>query len=80
MHLGEGGWSRGSEDFLSGLDGPVRERELEVLGEELSDVRTADEVGLFDFHNFEDLNTTVSKWPYDQSTAELTWIEPNRAL
>ena len=32
------------------------ERELEVLGEELLDVRAANLVGLLDFHNFQDLN------------------------
>ncbi len=33
----------------------MREREFEVLGEELLDIRTSDVVGLLDLDNFEDL-------------------------
>lgn len=62
LHLGEGGWSGGGKDLLSGeLGGAMREGELEVLGEELSDVRAADEVGLLDFDNFQDLDITVKR-------------------
>lgn len=43
------------EDLPARLDRPVRERELEVLGEELLEVRAADEVGVGDLSNLEDL-------------------------
>lgn len=56
VHLSESGWSRGGKDLLSGLlGGAMREREFEVLGEELSDVRATDGVGLLDLDNFQDL-------------------------
>ena len=38
----------------------VRQRELEVLGEELADVRAADVVGLLDLDDLEDLYVIVN--------------------
>lgn len=46
----------GREDLLAGgLGDTVRERELEVLGEELLDVWAADVLGLLNLNNLEDL-------------------------
>ena len=43
----------------------MRQRELEVLGHELLDVRAANILSLLHFHNLEDLQTTsVSTLPY----------------
>ena len=48
-----------SEDLLAGsLGNAVGQRELEVLGEELLDVRAADVVGLGDLDDLEDLQKT----------------------
>lgn len=48
--------SLGSEDVLVGLRWvAVREREFEVLGEELADVWAADVVELLNFNDLEDL-------------------------
>lgn len=55
-HLREGRRPRVSKQLLaSGLDGAVGKRELEVLGEELLDVGTADAVDLLDLDNLDDL-------------------------
>jgi hypothetical protein len=52
----ESGRSRVSEDLLVVLlGGAVGKRELEVLGEELFDVRAANAVGLLDLSNAENL-------------------------
>lgn len=57
--LEESGWSGGSEGLLAGgLGDTVRQRELEVLGEELLDVWAANVVGLLDLDDLEDLNGT----------------------
>ncbi len=53
-HLREGGWSVGGEELL-GRCVAVREREFEVLGDQLLDVGSLDVVGVVDFHDFEDL-------------------------
>lgn len=60
----------------------MRERELEVLREELLNVRTADFIGLLDFHNFQDLDMaeSVSGRITQGPQAELTWMELKRAL
>lgn len=52
--LREGGWSARGEQLL-GRCAAVREREFEVLGDELLDVWSLNVVGVGDFHNFEDL-------------------------
>lgn len=55
-HLSEGRRPRVSKQLLaSGLGGTVRERELDVLAEELLDVWAADAVGLLDLNNLDDL-------------------------
>lgn len=38
----------------------MRERELEILGEELSDVGSSDEIGVINFDNFQDLEVKVN--------------------
>ena len=54
--LSKSRWSRRAEDLLgAGLGDAVRERELEVLGQELLDVRALDVVGLLELDNAEDL-------------------------
>lgn len=45
----------GEDSLASGLGSTVGERELEVLGEELLDVRTADEVLVGDLDDLQDL-------------------------
>lgn len=56
QHLEEGGGSVGGENLLAGdLGGTVRERELEVLGEELAEVGALDVGGLLEFDDTEDL-------------------------
>lgn len=39
----------------------MRKREFETFCEKLLDVRTLDEVGVFDFDNFEDLESGISR-------------------
>jgi hypothetical protein len=54
-HLCEGRWPRVGEDLLaSRLGSAVRQRELEVLGEELLDVGAADVLGVVDLDDLED--------------------------
>ena len=54
--LVEGVGTGGSEDLLAALRGSaVRQRELEVLGGELLDVRALDVVGLLELDDAEDL-------------------------
>lgn len=54
--LCEGRWPRVSKQLLaSGLDGAVRQRELEVLGKELLDVGAADVLAVVDLDDLEDL-------------------------
>ena len=54
--LCESRWPRVSEHLLaSGLAVAVRQRELEVLGEELLDVRAADVLGVVDLNDLQDL-------------------------
>ena len=50
----EGGWPSGSEDLLAGGDA-VGQRELEILGHKLLDVRAADVGGLLDLNDLENL-------------------------
>jgi len=38
----------------------MRERELEVFGDQLLDVRSSDVVGVGDFHDFENVNAPKS--------------------
>lgn len=54
-HLSKGGGTRVSEHLLAGVGSTVGQGELEILGEELLDVRTADAVSVGDLHNLEDL-------------------------
>lgn len=55
-HLVESRRPLGAEDLLGGsLVDAVGQGELEVLGEELLDVRAADVVGLLDLDDLEDL-------------------------
>ena len=55
--LCESRWPRVSEHLLaSGLAVAVRQRELEVLGEELLDVRAADVLGVVDLNDLQDLH------------------------
>lgn len=55
-HLSKGGWSLCAEDLGGrGLGDTVGERELEVLGEELADVRALDVLGLLKLDNTDDL-------------------------
>lgn len=54
--LCKGRWPRVSKQLLaSGLDGAVRQRELEVLGEELLDVGAADVLAVVNLDDLEDL-------------------------
>ncbi|NWN33528.1 hypothetical protein GY663_30590, partial [Klebsiella michiganensis] len=54
----ESGWAVGREDLLARLlVDAVGQRELEVLGEELLDVWSADVVGLLYLDDLEDLQT-----------------------
>lgn len=56
QHLVESGRSVGGEDLLGGdLGDAVRKRELEVLGEELAEVRALDVGGLLELNDAENL-------------------------
>jgi hypothetical protein len=56
VRLGESGWTLVGEDLLARLRrSTVGERELEVLGKELLDVRAADALALLDLNNAENL-------------------------
>jgi hypothetical protein len=56
VRLGESGRTLVGEDLLGGLGrSTVRERELEVLGKELLDVRAADALAVLDLNNAENL-------------------------
>jgi hypothetical protein len=81
LHLSKGGWSLGRKDLLSGLLGSaVGKREIEVLGEELFDVRAADKVGLLDFDNFQDLDEVNGLDQNNERENKRTWIDLNRDL
>ena len=59
--LGESRGALGAEDLLAGdLGDTVGERESQVLGQELLDVRALDVVGLLELDNTEDLSRAVS--------------------
>lgn len=56
IHLSKSRRPRVSEDLLAGLLGDtVRQRELEVLGDELSDIRTTDVLLVVNLDNSDDL-------------------------
>lgn len=82
-HLCEGRRPRVSEDLLaSRLGGAVRQRELEVLGEELLDVGAADVLGVVDLDNLEDLycdNGLDSGLGNTEPEEMHTLMEPKRA-
>lgn len=82
-HLCEGRWPRVGEDLLaSRLGSAVRQRELEVLGEELLDVGAADVLGVVDLDDLEDLycdNGLDSGFGIRESDRMHTLMEPKRA-
>ncbi len=49
----------------------MRKRELEIFGEELSDVRSLDVFCLLNLHDFQDLEAQVSTVPASQSSCDL---------
>lgn len=55
-HLSKGRGPRVSVELLARRGSAVGQRELEVLGEELLDVRAADAVGVVDLDDLEDLH------------------------
>lgn len=55
----------GGEDLLGAdLGDTVGQREGKVLGEQLLDVRALDIVGLLELDNAEDLERTISTFPF----------------
>lgn len=69
------------EDLLAGgLGDTVGQRELEVLGEELLDVRAADLVGLLDLDDLDDLQRVLEDdgRPSPAEGMRRTWIERKR--
>jgi hypothetical protein len=68
----------GSEDLAASLlADAVGQRELEVLGEELLDVRATDVVGLLDLNDLEDLRA-VSLYFKVAQRVERTWTDLKR--
>jgi hypothetical protein len=61
-HLVESVGARGGENILVALGClAMGQRELEILGNELLDVRSPDVLGLFNLDNLEDLSRWVSE-------------------
>lgn len=62
--LRKSSWSVGGEELLrGGLRDAVGERESEIFGEELFDVRPLDVGSLLDFNDFEDLVESAGRLP-----------------
>ena len=60
-NLGESRWAGGGEDLLlADLGDTVGQRESEVLGEELLDVRALDIIGLLELNNAENLDSLLA--------------------
>jgi hypothetical protein len=80
-HLVESVGASSSKDILVALGClSVRQRELEVFGDELLDVRSPDVLGLLNLDDLEDLFRWISgRVSNAPSNWTLTWIDLKRA-